>query len=1587
MSSTPPQALYEDSKMISQDFLNSNVGFPTDPNYKFPKNFLKTRMRDSGKIPLVLVACGSFSPITYLHLRMFEMARDFINDGSKYEIMGGYFSPVSDAYGKSGLAKSKDRVKMCELAVEDSNWLMVDSWEASSVIYVPTVRVINHFNEEINGTDELGLLMDDGNRRYIQIMFLAGGDLIESFSKPNVWSVNDLIMILGKYGCVVVERTGTDVAEVLLTDDRLFTYRKNVLVVKQFIYNDISSTKIRLFVKRNMSVKYLMPDAVIKYIIDNELYKSPSGVSSLAIRESNASGVTSEQSEAKKSSETTFMRLKEVFFNVLFLVVHGNSNSILLEYVSIFVEDVQLLTFFWTPFLAEGKYEVPAIVSNVVEIKYREMKVEDFLPYYAVSFSVVTVLILNLSYILWGYLTSTPNTVYGKHVFIWSMKLLRFMASILPTVFFVPILEIFLITLQCDGKESYELDKTLSIESYKCSEFPHELFFYLSIVLMGLFIPLSVILNTVFFDMNPTCKTPMNRVNGRVSLCYVLLKILHSPSPRLDAEFEDCSFYCSGHHNDVFNDFLSVKKPYFNPRINQLRSGIYFGCTTVGIIACIAMTIDICLPSIEVGYAPFIAMASLFLPGCFLGAWLTDHIMKRTEFRCRKLEAELQASETNNNIRDTFVFTYPHQVELTARFIAKNMGGRRRNFLSEDLPELKRIFKRGIQEFPENTMIRISFAAYIFYLTKEKMDTMRILSKTASMNASLDDSFLITTLTRVANQSVQAAELGFEENLDISSFAEYLKLVESAHENFSRAIGVNLEFWKLMHSKRYKTGDMWEELEEICLLHYKYSNKADLDFALLISRFPYSKLLLRSYARFCFEILNDVNKGQSLLDQADMVEDTTLKRKRESEARKNGESVTEPPKSQTDFQEIKYDKQFLMPVSPGGSTGGSFNEIKDMTPFRSHNSIPMSDTKNHQAIEGIRNVLVRRNQNHFKFLYNLVCGIFILTLGIIVGNFVIIGTILKSSQTVLTYLRGMHFREFQTDLTFKRLRDMQESYTAGNSTIFEIIRNNILVDERETRKQNDYLYQERTPKLREFYSSSWIPLNISLYPDPEKVTQYCTFYKANEAFVNSGIIAANVPFEDWKNITMNNNFRYIADNYVHFSDCAFKKATKIFFQDVETNNDESIKLIAGLTVAHIVIVLICAGIIFYAIKHLRANLRESLRIFKSIRASDATEMMHRFETIMENDEEDELMSPQTIKLRSESLQKHWTAITVTQYATYCTVASLLSVLLATSIIGRFYNLGERLAILDQCGSMKIQNVRLYSAAREFVDFENNIATWNQEKENLISHFVSEFDKFNEIFNHILYGNYKIYPPSPSYDMYPPSIHNLFVNKTCITDNNSQCDSRIYNYTIGYTPDVLNYGLVRFTSVIIDIQKEFYLQLQLHRDKFIPDPSKLEFLKLTFDEFEGGYTNCEEALYLKTKSLLESYFSETENYFLGELATLLVGVFLILFRAIRQLQRLDRSIANMVVQLPHFIRKSAEVTDVIKTLSKGQTSFGLFSKLFLEKKDNIDLERTRSDLKLYIEDTSVPAGSTKNGTFKKTQFIVTSANTSKSSSLN
>jgi len=262
MSSTDNQGILLDAGLPNTEAVSLE-------NYTFPKERLKKTLSNPNKQPIVLVSCGSFSPPTNLHLRMFEEAADYCEFETDYEVVGGFFSPVGDAYKKAGLASAQHRINMTRIAVQDSSkWIGVDPWEPLHKEYLPTVKVLDHFDHELNEVMG-GIETENGEKRRIHVALLAGADLIQTMSTPGLWAREDLSRILGHYGAFILERSGTDIDDALV---QLQQWRENIRVIPQLIQNDVSSTKIRLFRKRGKSIRYYIPDKVVDYIYEHGLY-------------------------------------------------------------------------------------------------------------------------------------------------------------------------------------------------------------------------------------------------------------------------------------------------------------------------------------------------------------------------------------------------------------------------------------------------------------------------------------------------------------------------------------------------------------------------------------------------------------------------------------------------------------------------------------------------------------------------------------------------------------------------------------------------------------------------------------------------------------------------------------------------------------------------------------------------------------------------------------------------------------------------------------------------------------------------------------------------------------------------------------------------------------------------------------------------------------------------------------------------------------------------------------------------------------------------------------------------------------------
>ncbi|XP_034743389.1 uncharacterized protein LOC117954041 [Etheostoma cragini] len=236
------------------------------------------------RVPLVLLACGSFNPITNQHMRLFELARDHMHNTGQYQVVGGIVSPVSDGYGKQGLVLAKHRIAMAKLALQSSNWVTVDEWESQQPDWTETVvtmryhygRILKEYEPSTGRHDDFSGNTTPLSSPCPQLKLLCGADFLDTFKIPGLWRDDHVEEVAGRFGLVCVSRGGLQPERAVHDSDMLSRQRQNIFLVREWVKNETSATEVRRALRRNLSVKYLIPDSVIEYIHQHNLYTEDS---------------------------------------------------------------------------------------------------------------------------------------------------------------------------------------------------------------------------------------------------------------------------------------------------------------------------------------------------------------------------------------------------------------------------------------------------------------------------------------------------------------------------------------------------------------------------------------------------------------------------------------------------------------------------------------------------------------------------------------------------------------------------------------------------------------------------------------------------------------------------------------------------------------------------------------------------------------------------------------------------------------------------------------------------------------------------------------------------------------------------------------------------------------------------------------------------------------------------------------------------------------------------------------------------------------------------------------------------------------
>ena len=202
-------------------------------------------------------------------------------------MLGGFLSPVSDAYKKDGLASFPHRFALTKLSTSTSTWVSADPWEGLQPQYTRSYFVLSHNIQSVRDCYKVQAAAEAASSAplgEISMFFLCGGDLFETFYRPGCWTLSLLESIFREFHILVISRAGSkDPREVVAAAAPLthpsepgvvldLSKYADKIVVTEITPNQTSSTLVRNRLKAGQDVAGLVSPPCIAYLQQNKLY-------------------------------------------------------------------------------------------------------------------------------------------------------------------------------------------------------------------------------------------------------------------------------------------------------------------------------------------------------------------------------------------------------------------------------------------------------------------------------------------------------------------------------------------------------------------------------------------------------------------------------------------------------------------------------------------------------------------------------------------------------------------------------------------------------------------------------------------------------------------------------------------------------------------------------------------------------------------------------------------------------------------------------------------------------------------------------------------------------------------------------------------------------------------------------------------------------------------------------------------------------------------------------------------------------------------------------------------------------------------
>lgn len=196
----------------------------------------------------ILIFGGCFNPPLNSH---FSLAEQIINEYSNIDKI--VFVPVNSKYQKIDLISNEHRYKMLKLVCDKNDKFDVSRIEIDSERSLYTIETLRNFQKTYPENE---------------IAFIIGSDNLKEL---DAWKKAD--ELTRDFKIYVLERDKDNIEEFIQSNEFLNKNKQAFIKTKNNITSNLSSTFVREKLKNSKSIRYLAPDEVVSYILENKLYQ------------------------------------------------------------------------------------------------------------------------------------------------------------------------------------------------------------------------------------------------------------------------------------------------------------------------------------------------------------------------------------------------------------------------------------------------------------------------------------------------------------------------------------------------------------------------------------------------------------------------------------------------------------------------------------------------------------------------------------------------------------------------------------------------------------------------------------------------------------------------------------------------------------------------------------------------------------------------------------------------------------------------------------------------------------------------------------------------------------------------------------------------------------------------------------------------------------------------------------------------------------------------------------------------------------------------------------------------------------------